>query len=203
MIPKGIKTLCQPGLCRAQTLYKLTCSLLPNSSLLISHCHESFTLQHPYLMGTVDTQHGKHKTMVRAQGLFFTKATAKAACSGPCVHFGKPGQVKEETITISSSGNTSVPSPGQDTSSLTNSQLVDEPGKMTSSKLHPPHAAASTSGQDPCDELPTGSQSPLFVCSAQVQSLGIPGTSQLFSAWPFSFAGLKENTAVLSIRKGK
>lgn len=130
-------------------------------------------------------------------------ATAKAPCRGSCVHFGKPGQVKEEPITISSAGKTSMPSPGQETSSLTNSQLEDEPGKMTSNKLHPPHAVASTSGRDPCDSLPTGSQIPLFVCSAQVQSLGIPGTSQLFSTWPFSFAGIKENTAVLSIRKGK
>lgn len=78
-------------------------------------------------------------------------------------------------------------------SSVTHPQLEDKPGKHDAWPCPPfswPYPSALG-----CN--------PLVVCSAPVPALGSPSTSQLFFTWPFSFTGIRENTAVLSVRKGK
>lgn len=189
----------------------------PSTSRPALYCHaplcssptalQARSLHHPYLRGTVNTQHGNAKlgggsmshlyqgSLLQQPNLFsaapvFTSGSLDILkrSPSPSRHLKRHRRCPQD----------------KKPSSLTNSRLEDEPGTMTTSKLHPPPGHSSTtSGRDPRDELPTGSRSPLFVCSAQVQSLGSPGTSQFFFAWPFSFAGIRENTAVLSIRKGK
>lgn len=115
---KGIENPCQPGLCKAQALYKPTCCLLPCSPLLSSHGCASPLTASP--ISEEDCQHvaWKCKTWWGLKVSSLPRqpsATAKPPHSGSCVHFRKPRHVKEEPITISSCEKTCPSSPGEET----------------------------------------------------------------------------------------
>lgn len=69
-------------------------------------------------------------------------------------------------------------------SSLTNSQLEDEPGKMTASKLHPSPAWRPLA-ETGVMSSPQAAGALCLCALPRCDSLRSPGTSQLFFAWPF------------------
>lgn len=165
------------------------------------------SLHHPYLRGTVNMQHGNTKLDGGSRSHLYQGSLLQQPdllTVAPVFSSGSLDMLKRSPSPSRHVKRCAHRPQEKKPSTLTYSWLEDKPGKMTARKLHPPsNRSLTTSGQDPHNELPAGSWSPLFECSAQVRSFGRPGTSQLFFTWPFSFSRIRENTAVLSIQKGK
>lgn len=125
----------------AFTKHKATCSLLPPSTLPISHCHASPHTTTPRSKRASSHAAQKSKTWQGSQSHLYGRhpsAIVKAHCSNSWVHLEKPGHVEEEPSTTSSLEKASLPFPGQENQLHTNSWLEDEPGKVTARELHPP-----------------------------------------------------------------
>lgn len=166
--PEGIKA---PHASLAFAKQKPTCSLLPCSTFPISHCHAS-----PH---TRSRSSREKQNLVGLTVSSLPKASFWHSQSSLQQLLGSRARWRRAQCHLTFwEGIPTIP--------RTRSPAADEAWKVTARELHPPVPKPQPPPAEP------------WVCSAQVQSLGSPGT---FSLDPFT--GIQGGTAVLSARKGR
>lgn len=179
--------------------HKPTCSPLLCSTFPISQCQVSPHTATSRSKGASQHAARKSKTRRGSWSHLYWKhpsATAKAPCSNSWVYLWKPENVEEEPSTTSSFEKASPPFPGQETQLCLGWRWA---WKSDSQRAASSHGTAQPPPVRPLQWAPpTGPLPEPLVCSAQLQSLGIPGT---FSLDPF--LSLEYGEAQLCYQYGK